>query len=200
MIKLIYFDIGDVIVDCGHYFQKVCKDFNLDFDDFLAFYIQHKHDLINGKIKTGEFWRKCVDYFHLKSAEDYDFVKWWVSDYKPVKPIGKFIHNMAKKIEIGVISNINSGMWEEMIKTGLIPDIKYQKILLSCNLGIKKPNREIYELAQSEYRVRSEQILFVDNQEKNLVIPREMGWNTLLFDQTKPEEGVSEITKALSAK
>ncbi|MBP9817895.1 HAD hydrolase-like protein [Candidatus Shapirobacteria bacterium] len=200
MVKFVYFDIGEVIVDCRNYFKRTCKDFDLDFDNFVDFFVQHKMELITGKIKTEEFWKKCIEKYQLKDAGDYDLVKWWVSDYKTIKPISKLIYDLAHEVEIGIISNINSGLWEDMVKVGIVPNIEYKKILLSCNLGIKKPDKKIYEIAQNEAGVGPDEILFVDNQEKNLVVPRELGWNTLLFDRDLSEEMVEEITRILSVK
>ena len=146
MIKFVYFDIGDVIVDCSRYFESVCADYKLDFEIFLSFYVKHKSDLITGKLKTEKFWEECVNHFGLERVDDYNFVKSWVLDYMPVESVKDLILKMENFVNVGIISNINSGVWEEMVSVGLVPKIKSEKVLLSCNLGVKKPEKEIYKM------------------------------------------------------
>jgi putative hydrolase of the HAD superfamily len=193
MIKIIYFDFGGVLVNYDRVFQKVCRDFNLNFDEFLKFYNQFDSDLSVGKIKTEEFWRKCVDNFGLKNIDNYSLTKAWVSDYDIIEPINKIIYFLENKFEIGIISNINSDIWEAAVEEKWVPNIKYKKVLLSYKIGITKPNNEIYKIAQQESGAKPDEILFIDDKEENLKIPKDMGWKTVLFDMNQAEKGIEEI-------
>lgn len=166
-------------------------------DDLLEFYKKHKIQINLGKMSTLEFWQECVENFGLKKTEGFDLPKWWVADYKVIETIHNLIYSLEDKVEIGIISNSSTGIWEAALNDGLVPRIKYKQVLLSCNLGIKKPDSQIFELAQNKAGVEPWEILFVDDQMKNLVIPKEMGWGTVLFDQTNAEIGVKQIVNQL---
>ena len=86
MIKVIYFDFGGVLVNYENFLHTMCSDFGLNVDDFFDFYHQFNHDMFFGKIKTEEFWEKCIEKFNLKNADNYDLLKSWVLDYKIIKP------------------------------------------------------------------------------------------------------------------
>lgn len=193
MIKFIYFDFGGVLVNYERALQGMCGDFNLDFEEFMKFYDQFDLDLALGRIKTDEFWKRCIEKYNLKDAESYDLPKSWVADYDIVEPVNKLIYSLENKIDMGIISNINSGIWEAAFRDKWVPDIGYKNILLSYKLGITKPNREVYKIAQQESGVNPEEILFIDDQVKNLVVPRENGWKTIQFDRFKAEEGTKKI-------
>ena len=197
MIRFIYFDFGGVLVNYDNVFQKVCSDFNLDFDELVKFCSQFDSDLNIGKMKTEEFWEKCIEKYGLKNASDYNLPKWWVYDYKIIKPVNKLIYSLEDKIDMGIISNINSGVWEAAFGDKWVPNIKYKHVLLSCDLGIKKPDKTIYEIAQEKSGVSPEEILFIDDREVNLIIPNQMGWKTILFDQFKAEDGVKRILEKI---
>lgn len=197
MIKAIYFDLGGVLVNYDNVFHKVCSDFTLDFNDFLKFYSQFDNDMAFGKIKMDYFWKKCIKEFDLKNAKNYDLPKSWVSDYKIVKPINDLIYSLEKKIEIGIISNIGPGIWEAALKYKFVPNIKYKKVYLSCKEEMYKPNSDIYEKVQKESGFKPEEILFIDDKEENLVVPKNLGWKTVLFNQLKAEEGVEKIKQIL---
>ena len=197
MIKNIYFDFGAVLVNYENVFQKVCSDFSLDFNEFWKFYDLLDEDLAYGKITTDEFWKKCIEKFSLKDAQNYDLVRWWVSDYEIIKPINDLIYFLENKKEVGIISNIGSGVWEAAMKYDFVPNIKYKKVYLSYKEGMIKPNLDFYEKVQKESLVKPDEILFIDDKEENLIVPKNLGWKTVLFNRLKAEEEVKKIKEII---
>lgn len=198
MIKQIYFDFGGVLITYKNVFRSVCRDFGLDFGQFWEFYTIYDDEMGIGRVTTKEFWGKCIERFGLKNAENFDLAKAWVSDYEMIWPIQKLIKELEGKVDIGIISNVASGIWEKAVESGMVPNVKYGPVYLSGDLKIMKPDRRIYELVLQKSEVRPEEILFVDDLEKNLEIPQQMGWKTICFDQLIPEKGIEEIKKKLS--
>jgi HAD superfamily hydrolase (TIGR01549 family) len=47
---------------------------------------------------------------------------------------------------------------------------------ISCELGMRKPNKEIYEYVNNA--LKNYEILFIDDREINLKFPKELGWKT----------------------
>ncbi len=197
MIKLIYFDFGAVLVNYTNAFRKICTDFSLNFQDFWQFYNQYDPMLATGTMTTDEFWQICIEHYHLQVPTGYELARWWVSDYVIIKPIQDLIYSLEGKIDIGIISNISHGPWQAALERGKVPNIKYKKVYLSYEEKLAKPHRAIYEKVQKESGARPEEILFVDDKAENLVVPKELGWKVVLFDERKAEEGVAEIKRLL---
>jgi len=198
MIKTIYFDFGAVLVNYEKVFTKICADFSMETKDFWDLYNRYETDLAIGKVTTDQFWQACVSEFNLSNTENYDLVGRWVTDYEVIQPINDLIYSLANKIDIGIISNVNEGLWERSFELGLVPKINYKKIYLSYQIKMAKPNLDIYEKVQKETSVLSSEILFVDDKTENLIIPRNLGWQTVLFDMRKAEEGAAEIKRIIS--
>jgi len=198
MIKIVYFDFGAVLVNYEKVFSKICADFSIDLKDFWSLYNQFDTDLAIGNISTKQFWQECINKFNLKNTDDYDLLGNWTSDYKIIQPINDLIYSLENKIEMGIISNIHEGLWETSFKLGLVPNIKYKKIYLSYQEKMAKPNLNIYKKVQKESGVLPSEILFVDDRAENLIIPQNLGWQTVLFRESQAEDGVSSIKKMLS--
>ena len=200
MIKTVFFDFGNVLVTYDNVFNKVCHDFKINLNEFIEYYNGFEKSLTVGEIKTDLFWEKCIENFSLdlQKARRYDFEGAWVSDYEIIKPINNLLYELDGKINIGVISNINSGIWEAALKDNWVPKVNYKSVILSYKVNTKKPDRKIYEIAQRESGVNPEEVLFIDDKEKNLVEPTEMNWKTVLFDPNKAEEGGKKIRRIIS--
>jgi putative hydrolase of the HAD superfamily len=200
MIKTIFFDFGNILVTYDNVFNKVCRDFKINLNEFVEYYNGFEKSLTVGEIKTDLFWEKCIENFSLdlQKAKRYDFEGAWVSDYEIIKPINNLVYELNGKMNIGVISNINSGIWEAALRDNWVPKVNYKSIILSCEVGIKKPDKEIYEIAEQKSGVNPEEILFIDDKEKNLVEPTKMNWAVVHFDPEKPEEGVNKIKSVIN--
>lgn len=56
-----------------------------------------------------------------------------------------------------------------------------KSITISCDVGLCKPQVGIYVVVNS--KISSEgKAIFIDDQEKNLFVARNIGWNTILAD------------------
>lgn len=199
MIKQIYFDFGAVLVNYERALQTMCRDFSLDFDEFMKFFQPFDDDLILGKIRTVELWQKCIDKYNLKDADKYDILRSWVSDYDIIKPLNKLIYTLEPRIDMGIISNVGSGLWEAAVKYKMVPDIKYKFVFLSYQHGIIKPEKKVYEMAQKAAGVKATEILFVDDNKDNIIAANEFGWQTVRFDRFHADEGVEKIKEIINA-
>ena len=90
--------------------------------------------------------------YHIPEADNFDFLESWVSDYKPIPEIHNFIHNIKSNYKIGLLSNIYKGMWPLLLEKKLIPDIRYEAVIFSCGVGMRKPEEGIYALAQKKLK------------------------------------------------
>jgi len=79
----------------------------------------------------------------------------------------------------------------------MVPNIKYKKVYLSYQLGLIKPDIELFKLVQTESGVNPEEILFVDDKSENLIAPTNLGWKTILFNPNQAQEGVDKIKKMI---
>jgi 2-haloacid dehalogenase len=61
---------------------------------------------------------------------------------------------------------------------------RFRGVIVSGEEGIGKPDRRIFELVLSRFRVRADRTLFVDDRQVNLTAAERCGFRTLVFTST----------------
>jgi putative hydrolase of the HAD superfamily len=79
-----------------------------------------------------------------------------------------------------MISNIYDLMAKLDRERGIL-DV-FDPCILSCEVGLQKPNKDIFELALKEANLNANECVFIDNRERHLINPEELGFETILFE------------------
>ena len=90
--------------------------------------------------------------------------------------VAKYEVSLKDKCYIGILSNLSIRDHGRINKELGLDNYDY--VFLSYELGLQKPNKEIYEKVQSMLPFEPKDILFIDDLEKNIIPARELGWNT----------------------
>jgi len=196
-VKFIYFDIGGVLINWKKSFQTAGKKFGVRPEDFFEVFDEVENQITLGKISVEDFWQISRKKLGISGGKNYNLLKSWVGDYEPIEPMHKLAKKLSQSYDVGLISNIYKRMHPLILKTGKIPDINYKSIILSYEVGMKKPEIGIYKLAEKKAGVKPNEILFIDDSEKYLEPMDKLGWNNYLFDSDYPEKSVSELEKIL---
>ena len=59
---------------------------------------------------------------------------------------------------------------------------------------VQKPYKPIYELAQKKSGFEANEILFIDNSQKNIDTARELGWQTFLYDSSNHQGSCQKLS------
>jgi len=120
-----------------------------------------------------------------------------INAYKKNFNFNKQLFKQALKLKkLGYKIAILSDQWHLSKKSLLIPKItkNFNPIIISCDVGIRKPNSQIYRLILKKLNLSARDCLFIDNQEWNINPARRMGFQTILFKNNK------QLFKQLSKK
>ncbi|MES2023798.1 MAG: HAD-IA family hydrolase [Patescibacteria group bacterium] len=87
-------------------------------------------------------------------------------------------NNLKDKYKIGLLTNIPRSLLERLIseKLGM-----FDPILISSDLKLIKPSKEIFETAIQRCGCLPEEILFIDDGEKNIEIAKSLGLNGIVY-------------------
>lgn len=196
-IKLVFFDLGGVFFEWDRAFQSVCRKFDLDFKQFVHFFGQHEDSITRGVITPAGFWQLCQQNFNLKDGQNFDFVTSWLSDLIPIPQSHAFAEKISNQYRLGVISNTYQDMFPLLVEKKIVPNLPFEPRLLSCQIGLKKPEAEIYQLAQEKAGLKPEQILFIDDTPSCIQGAADLGWQTCLFQTRRCQKSIEEIEKLL---
>ena len=103
-------------------------------------------------------------------------------------------HAKDSGISVWCLSN-DVGRWSDKLRKKLDIEKFLDGSIISGDVGIRKPDKEIYEILIHSIGCNVENILFVDDREKNVIASREVGIETILFN---PEIGFTDAIKWIS--
>ncbi|MBU1033956.1 HAD-IA family hydrolase [Patescibacteria group bacterium] len=201
--KFIFFDVGGVLIldfSNTNKWAEMKKDLGVTKETneaFEAVWQKHRDRIgIDCDIDTliPEFQEKTGIVFPKNYSMLDDFIaRFEVNPY--IWSVVKKAQKLGKKV--GMLTNMYPRMLSSIQKVGLIQDIKWDLIIDSSVVGMQKPNKEIFKLAEQETGLKPEEIMFVDNLLINTKAAEKQGWQTFLYDDQKPEKASKELIKIL---
>jgi putative hydrolase of the HAD superfamily len=198
-IKNIIFDYGNVIFHID--FQRAQTTFeNLGIKNIETFFAHSgHHPIFNqfeiGAISSAEFRQAIRDFAQHPSLTDTDIDTTWNSLLIGVPPGNHEVLLKAKdKYRTFLLSNNNEIHYQwilEYLKREFNIDsngIFFEKDYYSHLMGMRKPNRDIFEFVLKEHALDVSETLFIDDSPQHLKTAAELGLHThlLLPSETLP--------------
>jgi putative hydrolase of the HAD superfamily len=196
-IKTILFDVGGVLVlgknSTWKHGKLLPSGIHLDVADKLKIPLDQYLEVIEtifAKSIEGEISEKETVHTiarKLKITES-KLRKLYIWAYKRHLKVNKELHKKAAELKkLGYNVGILSDQWY-LSEKALMPKKLYKKfnpIIVSCDVGVRKPNPKIYKIAIKRSKVKSEEILFIDNQEWNIPEAKKQGMKVIQFKGNK---------------
>lgn len=167
------------------------------------------HEYIANKLKISlDQWLDAIDSTYAKAIEGK------ISNKQLIKTLSKNTATSPIKLEKIIIDSYkkhfkeNKQLFEKTIKLkklgykiGILSDQwyfskqalmsnkkinKFDSVIISCDVGMRKPNPEIYKIALKKLKTSAKNSLFIDNQKWNTLAADKLGFKTILFRDNKP--------------
>ncbi|GGF90262.1 HAD family hydrolase [Paenibacillus abyssi] len=157
------------------FWKDLSIKFNVAYDDLVKFKKELRIELWTGKINEQDFWARLIERFPMVDG-GYAAIK-LLSVIEPL-PAFEEVPLWSEYANIHLLSNHRI----EWVKHIISPIEEYiSSITISSEVGFCKPQVDIYLIVNSKCK-NKDNVLLVDDQEKNLIEARNLGWNTLLAD------------------
>ncbi len=183
MIKFVYFDVGGVVIkdfSKTNKWTELKRDLKINDPNFDTWFDQLEIKLCLGKETLGGT---------ILSLNNF------VSRFEANKSIWPIIKNVKNRYRVGLLTDMYPGMLDAIKAKGILPTVDWDITIDSSVVGMKKPDRNIYELAQKKAGVNADEILFVENTQKNVDTAKTLGWQTFLYDSGNYEESSQSLAK-----
>jgi putative hydrolase of the HAD superfamily len=206
--KCILFDCMETLIDMTElpkfedyalwaYHGAELEDYWKDFHEFLEEYIYSK-DIIEKFITSSKEYdlseifkimakRKTKDNFLIEYILKKLMNNYW-KNYKDKcyvrSDVSKTLHKLSDKYDLGIVSNfkVKSGV-EDLLNSTSIAHY-FKNIVVSINVGWRKPNENIYKTALDYFKFKPKEVLFVgDDYINDYVQPRKLGLNSIILDR-----------------
>ena len=194
MLKNIVFDLAGVVV------ARNPQRFPKHLDDFFSFVFttpeggvpKFWEDYDRGVRSVDEVAEAVAEYrgCDIETAKANMLL---AIDYQePVEPTVALIEELkAKGYRLFVLSNMSLEYIDFLRKLPVFAHFDEQ--LVSCEVQLVKPEREIYELFLSRYGVKAEETIFIDDRRENVEAAAELGIVPFHFDRYNSEKACQDL-------
>lgn len=196
MIKYILFDLGGVIINLT-VFERLSEITGIeDRQEVINYWTSLKSvaDYETGKISDAEFLRqlkKDLGYSRSERELHEEFKLWCHSVNIQAH---NFTIEMISEYRIGVFSNTNPIHHQRLNEIWNTENLPIDEFM-SYKLGVMKPNDEAFEYVVMKLGIAQNEILFIDDSQKNVEGAVRNGLNAYLF---KNNEDLARIKSLLS--
>ncbi len=202
-------DFGGVIYEISH--QKQKKHFaGLGIQNFEELYSQAKQsplfaDLERGLISNEAFVSTVSGLLGQRFSEEEIHSAWNSILVGFPEENVKFLEALKDHYQLYLLSNTNAihyeiymGQFQE--RFGYDFNTLFQKTFWSFKIGMRKPDREIYDFVRSEIGQPAESMLFVDDTHTNITASRKAGIPAIWLEPGKKLEDLFDENLRLKVK
>lgn len=187
--KVIYFDIGGVVVDADlqAYDRIGARLFNTEPESIRKAAAHLVPDLECGRMSSHNFWKLIETSLWSNGLgrpnRDTDLGALWESILAESITVNTEVLLLARELavrhRVGVLSNVIKDHALALSRMKVYDG--FDPLMVSCQVGLRKPDPMFYKLAAKEAGVWCRQCLFIDDLEENCKAARSVGMKTHLF-------------------
>jgi glucose-1-phosphatase len=183
-IKAVIFDVGGVLLrteDRGPR-QQMAERLGLSYEDLSTqvFDSELAARSTIGEVDEIEIWNHVQEKFGLSTEELDNFRQnFWAGDRLDLELID-FIRGLRNDYRIGLLSNAWSGTRAALTDRFSFLDA-FDVSIFSAEVGLKKPEPEIYRMILQQLEVEPREAVFVDDFEENIIAARQLGIQAVHF-------------------
>ncbi len=183
MITTILFDLGGVLFTNGtkKFIADISSKYNIDTETVK--------DIIDGdlgsqyresKITRDEFWKLALQQLSISESID-ELEEQWINGYELIEGTKKIIFELAKKYKVYYLSdNVRERVEKINDRYNFLE--WFEDGIFSHEVGVRKPNPDIYKYTLNKAQVKPEEAVFIDDKQSALDPAKEMGITTILFE------------------
>lgn len=191
--QAVVFDFGGVMTgepDCNAVITFLSESFQFSKADFEKANMEKRQAAKQG-ISDEEFWLAYAQNHKIELPSN------WTESFKAaMKNAINYNPNMytlveqlrSKNLPVALLSNIDTRLCTYIREFGLYEP--FNPCLLSCEIGVEKPDSEAFRLLLKELNLPAEEVIFIDDKPENVEAAKRLNIDAILFeseDQLKRE-------------
>jgi len=190
--EAIIFDLGGVILNIDYNLTRRAFE-KYGVHNFNEMYSQAAadelfDDLETGKISEPEFYKTFNSRTGIGLSEDQIEHAWnaMLLDFRENSL--DFIGALKSKYKLFLLSNTNHihktafhSIYHQQKRAKPFDDF-FDKAYYSCDMGLRKPNANIYEFVLQENRLKADSTIFIDDSAQNIQAAKALGIQTILLE------------------
>lgn len=188
----IVFDVGGVLLDWMSSSNVFAEKLNLTHDElFSALYALEVNENIGasmniGKISGQEGWDAVLAKFN-KQLPFRDVVAAWTAESFWPQDTLKLIRELKEAgYKLAIFSNSWFGLTDSATQNLLPNEFQLFDIVIDSAVEkMQKPSPDVYKRLEERTGAQGADILFIDDDKKNLLVAKDLDWETFLYNMGK---------------
>jgi len=155
---------------------------------------------INDRVDLGhgtqeDFWDHVLQSLGLPQSERIILEKFYETELYIDQRMLEAVRAYRKRYKTGLLSNYTCDL-RGRLQTHWSVDGAFDEIIISCEVGLIKPDPAIYRLMLERLGCRAEESVFVDDKQINIDGAAALGMKTVLFNSV--EQGLADLDAILA--
>ena len=195
-IKGVIFDFGGVISrpqDRGYVDQIMDLLQVTDWERFMRVYMKLRSDYDGGLISGAEYWAAVTDRLGCARGPGGELtgpdIRSWTVINEDTLAFAADLRDHG--IVTAVLSNMNLEVLHYLEANCPWID-EFDHLVYSCDLGMVKPQREIYDICVSRMGLKHAECLFLDDTEENVRAAEKYGLKARVFEGQKTLNAIKQ--------
>ncbi|MFO8018265.1 MAG: HAD family phosphatase [Promethearchaeia archaeon] len=186
-IRAILWDLGGVIVNLDYtsFFRFIQTHSKLQLTEakFKQILMSNYDAYHEGTISSNEFYELMNNVLKLNQIRETEFFNAFNSIIQSLNTDTIEIIKKVKRQDLTsfVLSNVNSAHWNHLLEKDWDWMPLFEDFILSYEIGVTKPDPEIYKYAIEKARCKANQILFIDDNYVNVKGAKRCEINTIFY-------------------
>lgn len=186
MIKGIFFDFDGVIttdsMGSPGIISYLAKATGLDKDAVWKAYFRHNNELLIGDKLHEDMWEEFCN--ELGTRIDPALLKPAFLNIDLDPNMVELIRELKKNYMIGMITDNKADRIHTILEETVLKGL-FDVVVISAECHSRKTTQGIFDVTLEKSGLKASECAFIDNTLENLVIPKEMGFETIFFDDKK---------------
>lgn len=196
-INTVIFDVGGVLIKQDAVMaDDLVQELSLDQETLKSIFTNQIPLLGSGKIDESEFWRQLTKEHGVRPVDVSENLlgRAFAKNLEPHAKMMQLVKELgASGYQLIVLSNTIEAHAKELKAAGIYDD--FDRLFLSHEVGLRKPDPEIYKYVLNSLNVIPEATLFIDDDTKNVEAAIALGMNSVVF--TGEDQAIADIRQAL---
>jgi putative hydrolase of the HAD superfamily len=195
-IRALVFDFGNVVAFFSHKraSERLAQHAAVDADALHRFLFGDElvDGYDSGQLSTAEFIERVRQGCGL-GCDDDTFAEAYGDIFSPNAELCALLPGLSERYPLLLLSNTNELHARRFLRQFAEQLRVFRHVVLSHEVGVRKPHPGIFEHAQKQAGCRAEELLFVDDLPANVEGARACGWQGVVYT------GVEELRRQLAA-
>ena len=196
-IKALIWDMEGVLMltDENDISSTVAKALNAPYEKVREIYFSDTNDKVDlGEITMDKFYEYVLDTLQISRDKKHLLEEVFYERAYIDEDLLKQIVEMSREYKIGLLSNYSNDLRPRIEKEWAIGSV-FDEIIISCEVGMIKPDPAIFNLMLDRLDVKADESVFIDDRIKNIDGAKKIGLHTIFF--TSREQALEKLALIL---